>query len=97
MAKLGKVSVIFRKARYQDGTEEIIAFFCDKPATYGNILSYVHIGQHCEISLEFYRDTKPATEKEYAELFSEITSIYDDCELVVRKRINYNALLENWR
>ena len=82
------VKVIFRKDKHND----VIAFFPEARVNYGNIMSYMHIGQHGEASLEFYLTTRKANENEYADLFAELREIYDDCELVVKQRINYNDL-----
>ena len=51
-----KVKVIFRKNK--DG--EVIAFFPEFHVQRGNIMSYMHIGQHGEASLDFYYSTKKA-------------------------------------
>lgn len=88
-----KVKVIFRKDK--DG--EIIAFFPEIEANYGRILSYMHIGQHGEADLEYYQETKKATETEYQSLLTELKTIYDDCELIVKQKINYKDLRKAWR
>ena len=85
---MDKVKVIFRKDKYND----VIAFFPEARVNYGNIMSYMHIGQHDEASLEFYLTTRKANENEYADLFAELRGIYDDCQLVAKQRINYNDL-----
>ena len=88
-----KVKVIFRKTK--DG--EIIAFLPEASANFGNILSYMHVGQHGEASYEFYKDTKKATEKEYKTLLKELQSIYNDCILVVKQKLYYNDLTKAWK
>ena len=89
-----KVKVIFRKTN----DNEIIAFFPEIEASYGCIMSYMHIGQHGEASYDFYTcDTKMASESEYIDLFNELKLIYNDCELIVKQKINYNDLLEAWK
>ena len=85
---MDKVKVIFRKNKNND----VIAFFPEARVNYGNIMSYMHIGQHGEASLEFYLTTRKANENEYADLFAELRGIYDDCQLVAKQRINYNDL-----
>ena len=88
-----KIKVIFRKV-----DSEIIAFFPELPAKYTCIMSYMHIGQHCEASLSFYHDSKVATMEEYMPLLEELRGIYDDCELVVRQRMNYHDLTDKaWK
>lgn len=88
-----ELKVIFRKVKNPYTNEyEVIAFMPEINANYGKILSYMHIGQHGEADLEFYRSTKKATETEYKSLLNELKSIYDDCVLVVKQKINYNDL-----
>lgn len=88
-----KVKVIFRKNK--DG--EVIAFFPEFHVQYGNIMSYMHIGQHGEASLDFYYSTKKANPQEYELLFNELKTIYNDCVLVVKQKLNYKNLLAAWR
>ena len=86
-----KVKVLFRK---NDGG--VYAFFPEATANYGMVMTYAHIGQHSEASLEFYLNSKKATKEEYANLLSELENIYDDCTLVVKHRMNYNDLRDSW-
>lgn len=93
-----KVKVIFRKSKNPYTKEyEVVAFFPELEANYGRILSYMHIGQHGEADLGFYHETKKATEEEYKLLLEELKAVYDDCELVVKCKINYNDLQKAWR
>lgn len=93
-----KVKVIFRKAKNPYSKKyEVVAFFPEIEANYGNIMSYMHIGQHSEASVEFYWETKKATAEEYKSLLEELKVRYDDCELVVRQKINYKDLHKAWR
>lgn len=85
---MDKVKVIFRKNKNND----VIAFFPEVRANYGNIMSYMHIGQHSEASYEFYMTTHKANINEYADLFIELCKIYDDYELVVKQKISYDDL-----
>ena len=88
-----KVKVIFRKAKNPYTNEyEVVAFFPEIEANYGRILSYMHIGQHSEADLGFYHVTKKATETEYKPLLEELKAIYEDCELIVKQKINYKDL-----
>ena len=43
---MDKVKVIFRKNKNND----VIAFFPESRVNYGNIMSYMHTGQHGEAS-----------------------------------------------
>ena len=84
-----KVKVIFRK----DREGNVIAFLPELRVNHGNIMSYMHIGQHSEASYQFYTDTKKANETEYKSLLEELKRIYDDCVLVVKQRLYYNDLV----
>lgn len=95
---MDEVKVIFRKAKNPyTGEWEVIAFFPESEANYGRILSYMHIGQHSEASLEFYWDTKKATEAEYKPLLDELKARYDGCKLMVRQKVCYKDLNNAWR
>ena len=85
---MDKVKVIFRK----DKEGNVIAFLPELRVNHGNIASYMQIGQHSEASYEFYLTTRKANKNEYTDLFAELRKIYDDCELVVKQKINYNDL-----
>lgn len=87
------LKVIFRKTK--DG--EIIAFFPEASANFGNVLSYMHIGQHGEASMEFYQITKKATEAEYKPLLKELKVIYYDYNLIIKQKINYHDLRKAWK
>lgn len=84
---MDKVKVIFRKV-----DTDVVAFFPELPANYTCIMSYMHIGQHAEASMGFYHMSKVASENEYASLLEELKKVYSDCELIVRKRLNYHDL-----
>lgn len=86
-----KVKVIFRKTE-----NDIIAFLPEIKVNRGNIMSYMHIGQHGEASYEFYTKTKKATETEYKPLLEELKVIYNDCILEVKQKLYYNDLIEAW-
>jgi len=76
--------VVFRKVCTKDFYGEIIAVF---PICWNKdmLTSYEHVGQHGPCSLDFYRkNTKPAAQSEYAELLSELRTIYDDLVVVDR-------------
>ena len=87
-----KVKVVFRKNK--DG--EAIAFFPEFHVQYGNIMSYMHIGQHGEASLDFYYSTKKANQQEYETLLNELKVVYDDCILTVKQKLRYKDLLTAW-
>ena len=87
-----KLKVIFRKCN-----GEIVAFLPELKANHGNIVCYAHVGQHSEASYDYYMESKKCTENEYSYLLEELKRIYDDCVLVVKKRLCYNDLLELWK
>ena len=86
---MDKVKVIFRK----DREGNIIAFLPELRVNYGNIASYMHIGQHSEADYWFYKETKKADKSEYSSLLDELKRIYDDCILVVKQRLRYDDLV----
>ena len=90
---MDKVKVIFRK----DKEGNIIAFLPELRVNHGNIMSYMHIGQHGEASLDFYYSTKKANTQEYETLLNELKTIYDDCILTVRQKLSYKDLLTAWK
>ena len=88
------MDVLFRKDK---NTKEIVAFLPECPVNYGNILCYMHIGQHSEATLQYYWDTVKATEEEYRPLLEELENIvYNDDILTVKKRLNYDKLSDAW-
>ena len=86
---MDKVKVIFRK----DRKGNIIAFLPELRVNRGNIMSYMHIGQHSEASYQFYTETKNANKSEYNPLLDELERIYDDCTLVVKQKLRYDDLV----
>ena len=96
--KKEKLQVIFRMVYNPYSKKyECEAFFPEAPAMYGNITNYAHIGQHSEASLDYYWKSKRASFEQYAELYKELQSIYDDVTLVIKQRLNYDILRKNWR
>lgn len=88
------MDILFRKDRK---TNEVVAFIPESIVNYGKILSYTHIGQHSEASLEYYWETVKATEEEYKPLLEELENIvYNDDILTVKKRLNYDKLSDVW-
>ena len=88
------MQVIFRKDKT---TKEIVAFLPECPVNYGNIMSYMHIGQHNEASLKYYHTTEKAYAEEFIPLLGELQKIYDDEDLQVKHRLNYDLLKKSWR
>ena len=77
-----RLPVVFRFDR-----GEVTAVFPTLPANPGFMVCYAHIGQHSECSRDWYYTTRPATEAERASLLAELRQIYDDCELIVQRRL----------
>lgn len=76
-----ETKVVFRK--FKNG--EVIALFPELKERGGNILSYMHVGQHGAASTAIVNDTKLATAQEFGPLFMELERI--GYRLAVRKRI----------
>lgn len=92
--QFAKIKVIFRK----DAGGEVVAFLPELSANFGNIVCYAHTGQHNEASIEYYHSTETALPSEYAALKRELSGIYNDCELSIKKRLYYSDLTEKaWR
>lgn len=82
------LKVIFRKYKNcYTGQYNVIAFFPES-YNYGSIMSYEHIGQHSESSIDFYHSTKPANISEYLPLYNELTNIVGYTLRIV-KRMSY--------
>jgi hypothetical protein len=69
--------IVFRKYWHAyDERWTPIAFIVDAPTSHPNfVLSYEHIGQHCEACMSYYRSTKPCEPELYAPLLKELESI----------------------
>ena len=88
------MQIIFRKDKK---TKEIVAFLPEVPVNRYMIMSYMHVGQHSEASLEYYfLFTEKASEKEYCNLYKELCDVYYDEEIVVRRRLNKDLLVKSW-
>jgi hypothetical protein len=64
---------------------ECIAFLLDAEANAGNLMSYMHVGQHSEASIEFCVACHLATPEEYADLKTELESIGYDLKVCKRR------------
>ena len=85
-------NVIIRKDR---NSKTVTAFFPQYKVHYGNIMCYQVIGQHSEASIHFYQHTIKATEQEVDAMLTELEKVgYTD--LVLKKKLNYDKLVENW-
>lgn len=65
------VDVIFRK--FSDG--DVIAFILGYPCNAGMVMSYQHVGQHGEASVDLIDELEPCTDEELKPLLDELTSI----------------------
>ena len=93
-----KLKVIFRK----DKEGNIYALFPECSANYGKIATFCYegkgfydmvIGGHMEIYIDYAIDClKPIAENEYKHVLEFLKGIYDDVQLVTRKRIFYDDL-----
>lgn len=86
------MQIIFRKDRK---TKDVVAFIPETLVHKYMIMSYMHIGQHSEASLEYYLSTEKASENEYSDLYKELCGIYGEENLQIKQRLN-RKLLEQW-
>lgn len=86
------MQVIFRKDK---ATKQIVAFLPECPVNYGNIMSYMHIGQHSEASIEYYHSTERPTKEEFLPLLNELQEIYEE-DIQIRHRLDYDILRKSW-
>lgn len=57
---------------------DVIALFCDsaKDCVSGNVMSYMHVGQHGEAAKDLGRGLRLASEQERAPLLAELRALY---------------------
>jgi hypothetical protein len=80
-----KVKVVFRKWK-----GEIIALFPEIKSNNYLVLSYMHVGQHSDADYHgIIRESKPAKEDEYKDLFNELTSIGYDLKVVKKAKLKW--------
>jgi hypothetical protein len=91
MDELVETRVIFKVV---EKWGDCVAFLLDCPANFGYVLSYMHIGQHGEASLDFFHECRLATEEEYKDLREELESI--GYRLYLRSRWNGNKIGLNY-
>lgn len=74
-----QLPVIFRAERAGEFAGEVTAVFPTLPGTNDSatFTVYAHVGQHSSASLDWYAQTRPATESEAAPLLAELRSIYE--------------------
>lgn len=86
--------VMFRMWRV-DGKTELIALFPEIPSdgNWKNCLSYQTIGQHSGACLHHILfNSRPATESEYEDLFTELTGIGYNLEVVQRNKMEFTSV-----
>ena len=89
--------VIFKMAYDKDCKEwYIVAFLPEATVNRGNVMSYMHIGQHGEASYDYYLSCRPATRKEYLPLKREMEKLFGYRFKVV-KRITRKDQEYAWR
>ena len=77
-----KTAVVFRK--YKEG--DIIALFPYEIDSGTCIMSYQHVGQHSGADYDhMIHCTKPAKQKEYRDLYTELVGIGYDLEIIKRQ------------
>lgn len=72
---------------YAKGGEIVALFPYEIETKQGDVLSYMHIGQHSTASLDIIQDTVLAQPSEYADLQKELEGI--GYVLDIRKRVNW--------
>jgi hypothetical protein len=77
------MDAVFRK--FPDG--EVIALLCDTApdCNPGNVMSYVHVGQHGEASRGLGRSLRLATPAEYEPLRLELEAVYGQPVRAIRR------------
>lgn len=91
MAKNSKFTrVVFRTFTRGISKGEVIALLIDTEndcCTKGNVMSYMHVGQHCEANYNgIIAETRRATPEEYVPLADELHRIgYTNIEVMYRK------------
>ena len=60
---------------FHEENQDLLAFFPNNQESKGFFLSYCHIGQHSECSLNYIKECRKATIKEYTPLKTELESI----------------------
>mgnify|MGYP007092439236 CR=1 FL=1 len=90
-----KVKVVFRKSG-NGNEEEIIAFFPEEPACYGNISYCTYNEGSGEASYAFYLSTRKAEENEYRPLLEKLKASNDSLEFIVKEGIYYPDLQKTW-
>ena len=59
----------------EDEDNTVFALFPTLKESLNCVLSYAHIGQHSECSLEYARECYEATREQYNDLYHELTSL----------------------
>jgi hypothetical protein len=88
-----KTDVMFRIEKHGELKDEILAVFPHEVNDYkGNVVAYVHIGQHTSADYNYVlQRTRPAKEIDYMPLKRELESIGYNLKIV--KKRNYNRYL----
>lgn len=86
-----------QKVIYRFWNNEVIAILPAQRVNFGNVAIYAHVGQHGEADSWISRAGRLATPEEYAPLHKELTRIYDDCDLVIQKRVQHADLMKGWK
>lgn len=85
-----------QKVIYRYWQKEVIAILPGVSVNYGNVCIYARVGQHSEADSFITRAGRLATPEEYAPLHRELTGIYDDHELIIKKRVQHSDLRKGW-
>lgn len=94
--------VHYLQCTYPDGESEVLAIFPqsvpDGDVNAGHVMSYAHVGQHFEASIDFCSEQESADADGYADLHRELVGIYssgsDPVELDVVGRDEAAAIMD---
>lgn len=70
-----ETDIVYTHVTFKVSDGEVVAFLWDVDANTGNVMSYMHFGQHGEASHEFYFSVPHATYAQYKDLYEELESL----------------------
>lgn len=99
---MNKLKVIIRQ---YEGT--ILCLYPELPCKIGNIVAFEYLGQvtmgsgcmggHFEVPLATYWNSSPVSTEMESKVIDDMSTIYDDYKLILRKRIYYKDLDTAWK
>lgn len=99
---MNKLKILIRQ---YEGT--ILCLYPELPCKIGNIMAFEYLGPvavgsgcmggHFEVPLATYWNSTPVSAGMESEVLNNMSTIYDDYELILRKRIYYKDLDTAWK